>query len=242
MLRPKNWRGNRFIWRPSGIKTTHESIFFDSGNFGGFNARHFFSINFYKTICSFISLVFFVCFPLAILRRIRAIVIYSSNSPTARLFRFWPHILIKCFKRFTPSPTNTNASSAIVLPAWVFRIGTSLNHVIPRLIFSRQTKAVLGRAFILCGKTLFHFASATTSMSRTESANFTVNDITAITSASVYGFSVWRLANIFFDNNKTINADTKHRFCFWRHFYFSFSRLCQMGAIKSSGQHLCLQA
>lgn len=104
----------------------------DAELLGPFTDQESFSIECQRSIASPIHRLLFLCSPPTISRLIISIVVYTINLTAIRP---WPHIIKECRKGISPSIAHANASSAIILPAFVSRILASLSDTTPRLKF-----------------------------------------------------------------------------------------------------------
>src|ERR1041384_5491599 len=86
----------------------------------------------------FVSCLLCSRFPSAVPRRIRAIVIYSSERAA---MRGNPHVSEERLERILPLLTDRNTSLAVVTVKTVVRVQTSLLHAIPDPVFSKPLHA-----------------------------------------------------------------------------------------------------
>lgn len=87
------------------------------------------------TVSSGITQLFVRSGPLAVIRRIPEVVVFSFY--TVGTGRTWPHVLVKRRKGVAPSLTDCNSPPSIALEAWASGVCTSTAHVYPYPILSR---------------------------------------------------------------------------------------------------------
>lgn len=144
-VRLSNCRSKCSFDAPVVIKTIEQGPAIHSQNLSPFRQASAFSSILYQVIISLIAILFFSCGPVTILRRIGAVIVFAFHRMTSR--RAWSHIVVKCFKAFTPTSTNRDAASAIILISRIVRIGTALKNVFPYRKFSRASSAVFEGIF-----------------------------------------------------------------------------------------------
>ena len=136
-----NWIKNCLLWGPTvTAHTSQNSLWPDTCKLSPFGQTHFPAMQGYVMIISFIIILFLFCGPLYITWFIISAVIYAIYRMDLR----WSmsDMSKKCCKIVLPFVANSYSSSTIVLKTFIVRVGTTLSHFRPCMVFRSVVHSV----------------------------------------------------------------------------------------------------
>lgn len=169
------WGCDGFQDRPVCLESPSDQIAISSETFRPLRISQSFSVVGNVAISSSIIGLLRSCGPAAIIRGIRAVIVFSVNGATT----FWrkSHIGKKVFE-IMPSLADCYSPCAVILISMAFRIVAALHNVLPSVKNRRFCESVRGVCFVCVD--LFHAATAKVS-SAFKSGGVCPNSISAIT-------------------------------------------------------------
>ncbi len=137
---------NEFFERAACLGSVHQRICLEAAKLRQKNRLIFDSFNGYFSSISPIECLLLSARPLAILRRIRAVIVDSLKREVFSRAR--PHILNEGWKTFLPSLTYSNPATAIRCESGIIRIQAALFHLKPDFVFGVRAKSMFHSAII----------------------------------------------------------------------------------------------
>lgn len=217
--------GDEKPWIVFGIALFAQAIYncclLKSEKFFGICRNHANAVQYDKTRISFVSRLLFNGFPLTVFRAIISFVVNPTYANAPGIFRLWPHICIKLFKRM-PLLANSYAASAIVFVVRVCFCFAPAKHTLPRLVFRHSTSPTFCESVFKLGyfaklrHSFFCFAPAAwCSRGIMKAGHESKNNISTIADKS--SATIWRAScgNFFQQNQSAVTFPNRKRLSFW---------------------------
>lgn len=134
-----------FIERPSVVKTALQRADRYFANGGPISNCPCLSIERQFAVGTFVTTLFFLCRPFAIVRRIRSIILHTVNTMRGR--RSGSHVAVKSNKAFAPMDDHLDASRPIVFVTLRTRIMAAIACHFPNGIFWTGGQPMSGNSF-----------------------------------------------------------------------------------------------
>lgn len=134
-LKPLDWLCESALNRPPVVQSANNCVGANPGSFSPRSNAQGFTVEFQHTAVSFVSVLFFLRCPPAILFRVSKVVFNSFDRVPWRRLR--PHVF-KEIHELQPSLTNRYSSTSVIFPFVMICIVASPAHSQPRIILRRS--------------------------------------------------------------------------------------------------------
>lgn len=140
-----NWLRQCSLNAPSAVQSTGERSLGNSVLRGPVGNAKAFALIRNKPIASGVASLRVAGCPYAVSRLVIAVHIFAFNAMA--IAGPWPHVDIEVLERVSPAVADCNSATAVIRVAVIVRVSASLNHAVPRIVFTRSVHSVGGDRF-----------------------------------------------------------------------------------------------